>query len=48
MDEIEKQQAEIQELKKQQALHRQQLEENRKRALKKRRRPNILSFLGKL
>ena len=35
MDEIEKRLAELEELKKKQALHRQQLEENRSRALAK-------------
>ena len=36
MDEIDKRLAELEELKKKQALHRQQLEENRNRALTKR------------
>lgn len=48
MDEIEKQQAEIQELKKQQALHCQQLEENRKRALKKKKETKYFIFLGQI
>lgn len=48
MTSIEQQFHEIEELKAQQALHRRQLEENRRRALEKRRTTGRFVQLGKL
>ena len=48
MDEIEKRLAELEELKKKQALHRQQLEENRSRALAKKKQTKRLVTLGQM
>lgn len=48
MDEIEKRLAELEELKKKQALHRQQLEENRNRALAKKKQTKRLVTLGQM
>lgn len=48
MDEIDKRLAELEELKKKQALHRQQLEENRSRALAKKKQTKRLVILGQM
>lgn len=48
MDEIDKRLAELEELKKKQALHRQQLEENRNRALAKKKQTKRLVILGQM
>lgn len=48
MDEIERQLTEIEQLKALQALHRQQLEENRKRALAKKKETKYFVFLGQI
>lgn len=48
MDEIEKRLAELEELKKKQALHRQQLEENRSRALARKKQTKRLVTLGQM
>ena len=48
MDEIDKRLAELEELKKKQALHRQQLEEIRNRALAKKKQTKRLVILGQM
>lgn len=48
MDEIEQRLAELEALKKKQALHRQQLEENRSRALAKKKQTKRLVTLGQM
>lgn len=48
MDEIEQQLAEIEQLKAKQALHRQQLAENRQRALEKKNYTKRLVDIGKM
>lgn len=48
MDEIEQRLAELEALKKKQALHRQQLEENRSRALTEKKQTKRLVTLGQM
>lgn len=48
MDEIEQRLAELEALKKKQALHRQQLEENRSRALAEKKQTKRLVTLGQM